>query len=49
MKVVAFNGSPRKNGNTSYLLKTVLKTMENNGIGTEFIQLGPDPFDIFFR
>lgn len=43
MKVVAFNGSPRKNGNTSYLLKTVLKTMENNGIETEFIQVGGKP------
>ncbi|MCF8045021.1 MAG: NAD(P)H-dependent oxidoreductase, partial [Desulfarculaceae bacterium] len=43
MKVVAFNGSPRKNGNTSYLLKTVLQTLEGNGIETEFIQVGGKP------
>lgn len=39
MKVVAFNGSGRKDGNTSLLLKTVLNELENEGIETELIQL----------
>ncbi len=38
MKVVAFNGSPRKDGNTAILLKTVLKEIENEGIETELYQ-----------
>ena len=40
MKVVGFNGSPRKGGNTSILIKTVFTELEKNGIETEFIQLG---------
>lgn len=40
MKVVAFNGSQRKNGNTSLLIKEVLKSLEKEGIKTEFVQLG---------
>jgi len=40
MKVIAFNGSPRKNGNTSMLLNTVLAELEKVGIETELIQLG---------
>ena len=28
MKVVAFNGSPRKDGNTSILIRTVLEAIE---------------------
>ncbi len=43
MKVVAFNGSPRKNGNTSILIKTVLEELEDEGIKTEFFQLGGKP------
>jgi multimeric flavodoxin WrbA len=39
MKVVAFNGSARKNGNTAILLKRVLKALEAEGIETELIQL----------
>jgi multimeric flavodoxin WrbA len=39
MKVVAFNGSARKDGNTAILIKRVLKVLENEGIETEFIQL----------
>jgi multimeric flavodoxin WrbA len=38
-KVVAFNGSARKNGNTAILLRTVLKELEAEGIETELIQL----------
>ncbi|MDR3541316.1 MAG: flavodoxin family protein [Desulfosporosinus sp.] len=40
MKVVAFNGSPRVNGNTSQSLKIVLAELENEGIETEIVQLG---------
>lgn len=40
MKVVAFNGSPRKNGNTSILIKTVLDVLDNQGIETETVQVG---------
>jgi multimeric flavodoxin WrbA len=40
MKVVAFNCSPRENGNTSHMIKDVLKTLESNGIETEYVQVG---------
>lgn len=39
MKVVAFNGSARKDGNTAVLLKRVLGALEAEGIETELIQL----------
>jgi multimeric flavodoxin WrbA len=40
MKVIAFNGSPRQDGNTATLIRCVLKVLETEGIETEFIQLG---------
>ena len=39
LKVVAFNGSARKGGNTAILLKYVLKELENEGIETELIEM----------
>ncbi len=39
MKVVAFNSSPRKDGNTTILIKLVLDELENQGIETEFVDL----------
>ena len=39
MKVLAFNGSPRKNGTTATLLKKVLEGAASQGAETEFIQL----------
>jgi len=39
MKVVAFNGSARKDGNTAILIRHVLAVLEQEGIETEFIQL----------
>jgi len=39
IKVVAFNGSGRKDGNTAILLNLVLDELKNEGIGTELIQL----------
>ncbi|RUM89788.1 MAG: flavodoxin family protein [Thermodesulfatator sp.] len=43
MKVIAFNGSARKNGNTRLLLDTVLKQLEKEGINTELVWLGSEP------
>jgi multimeric flavodoxin WrbA len=39
MKVVAFNGSARKDGNTAILIRRVLGVLEAEGIETELIQL----------
>ncbi len=40
MKVIAFNGSPRKNGNTAMLINRVFEELEKEGVATELIQLG---------
>ncbi|MDR3589106.1 MAG: flavodoxin family protein [Negativicutes bacterium] len=40
MKVVAFNGSPRANGNTAQSIQIVLEELKKEGIETEFVQLG---------
>lgn len=40
MKVVAFNGSPRKGGNTEQLIREVFSTIEPHGIQTEIVQVG---------
>jgi multimeric flavodoxin WrbA len=39
MKVIAFNGSARKDGNTAILLRYVLGELEKEAIETELIQL----------
>lgn len=39
MKVVAFNGSARKDGNTAILLNAVLEELKREGIETELVQL----------
>ncbi|MFZ3147814.1 MAG: flavodoxin family protein, partial [Methanothrix sp.] len=39
-RVVAFNGSPRKDGNTSILIRHILEELDNKGIETETLQLG---------
>ena len=39
MKVVAFNGSARKDGNTAILVRTLFKELEKAGIETELVQL----------
>jgi len=42
MKVVAFNGSPRRDGNTATLLGAVLGELHSQGIETELVHLkGP--------
>ena len=38
MKVVAFNGSARKDGNTSILINLVLDELQKEGIETELFQ-----------
>jgi len=40
MKVIAFNGSPRKNGNTNRALEVVLQEIAKEGIDTELVQMG---------
>ncbi len=40
LSVVAFNGSPRKNGNTSQLIAHVFATLEQEGITTKEVQIG---------
>jgi multimeric flavodoxin WrbA len=40
MKVVAFNGSPRKGGNTEILIREVFRVLEEKGIKTELVQVG---------
>ncbi|HJO93380.1 MAG TPA: flavodoxin family protein [Victivallales bacterium] len=40
MKVIAFNGSPRKNGNTSIMIHEVFKELNQAGIETEEINIG---------
>jgi multimeric flavodoxin WrbA len=39
MKVVAFNGSARKDGNTAILVRRVFQELESAGIETELVQL----------
>lgn len=38
MKVLAINGSPRKDGNTAIMIKGVFEELEKEGIETELIQ-----------
>jgi multimeric flavodoxin WrbA len=43
VKVIAFNGSARKDGNTAILIRRVLQVLEKKGIETELIQLAGKP------
>jgi multimeric flavodoxin WrbA len=40
MKVVAFNGSPRKEGNTYLLVQKVFEELQKEGIETEYVHVG---------
>lgn len=40
MKVIAFNGSPRKGGNTEQCLTVIGRELEAQGIGFEIVQVG---------
>ncbi|HWR44144.1 flavodoxin family protein [Sporomusa sp.] len=39
MKVLGINGSPRKDGNTAILIRTIFEELNEQGIDTEIIQL----------
>ena len=41
MKVIGFNGSPRKDGNTTALMGHLFREIEKEGIETELVQLQP--------
>jgi len=43
MKVVAFSGSARKDGNTAALLKTALDELRKAGVETELVELAGKP------
>lgn len=43
MKVVAFNGSPRKEGNTYHLIQKCFEELHKEGIDTELIHIGDKP------
>ena len=43
MKVLLINGSPRKQGNTFLALSEAAKTLEQQGIETEIVQIGVKP------
>jgi multimeric flavodoxin WrbA len=43
MKVAAFNGSPKKEGNTYHLIQRVFSELEREGIDTEYIHVGGKP------
>ncbi|MCE9614764.1 MAG: flavodoxin family protein [Lentisphaerae bacterium] len=40
MRIVAFNGSPRKDGNTFCLINHALRALQAEGIETEIVQVG---------
>jgi multimeric flavodoxin WrbA len=40
MKVIAVNGSPRKGGNTDFILRAACEPLEAEGIGTEIVHIG---------
>ena len=40
MKIVAFNGSPKKNGNTFHAIQMVAEELEKQGIETEILHVG---------
>ena len=45
MKIIAFNGSRRKNGNTAFLIQSILKPLETHGVDVTSIVLGDYTID----
>ncbi len=43
MKVVAFNGSPRPNGNTQQMIEAVFETLRGKGIECERVDIARKP------
>ena len=48
MKVTAFNGSPRGDGNTALLVNHVFSDLEKEDIDTELVQLAGKSTNLFF-
>jgi len=46
MKVVAFNGSPRVNGNTQQAIEIVFEELRKEGIETELVQIGNKRYEM---
>jgi len=46
MLIVGLNGSPRREGNTAYLLRTALAEVEKAGVRTAFIQVSEGVVDV---
>ena len=44
MKVVAFSGSARKNGNTAVMIQKIFSRLQAHGIETELVQLAGEKF-----
>ncbi len=40
MKVIGINGSPHPDGNTYLVIKSFFEALENEGMGTEILQVG---------
>jgi multimeric flavodoxin WrbA len=40
LSVVAFNGSPRKDGNTALMMRAALRELETHGVRTELVHIG---------
>ena len=43
LKVVAFSGSARRDGNTAFLVKTAFGPLKKAGVETELVQLAGQP------
>jgi multimeric flavodoxin WrbA len=43
VKIIGFNGSPRKDGNTATLIGYLFQQIEKEGIETELVQLSANP------
>ena len=43
MNVIAINGSPKADGNTSEILKIMCSELERQGIGTKILHIGKEP------
>ena len=49
MKVIAINGSPRKNGNTNHAINMVFQELEKEGIETEIVHIGNKSINKFLK
>ncbi|KAJ3448069.1 nad(p)h-dependent fmn-containing oxidoreductase ywqn-related [Anaeramoeba flamelloides] len=45
LKVIAFNGSPRRKGNTFQLIQQMFKVFQNHNVETEIVQIGSKDID----